>query len=196
MKDFEQLKSVWHNQSEDDPVPVDVVLKQVKKEMGTMSRKLFWNIVAMAAAVISMFVVLFFFVFQRWATYLGIIILLMTMLIYFLIMLRDYRHIYRWNPMLNTSRFLQHIKGFQEKRANFYGWVFYLYLLLLSTGLLLFFIEILQSASLYFKIFTYSLTLTWFLICTFYLKQLIFKNEQEKINLIIERLERLQHQFE
>lgn len=196
MKDFEHLKSVWLEQPEDHPLSVEEVLKQVKKEMDTVSRKLFWSIVALTTAFVNMFIILVFFAFQSWLTYIGIIIMLITLLIYSVLLIRDYRLIYRKDFMLNTSEYLQHLKAYQKKRAQLYGWTYYLYLLLLSFGLGLYLTEILQSASPYFKIFTYSLTLIWFLICTFYLKQKIFKNEQEKINLMIDRLHRLQHQFE
>jgi uncharacterized membrane protein YciS (DUF1049 family) len=49
---------------------------------------------------------------------------------------------------------------------------------------------------LFAKIAIYTLTLTWFLVCTFYLRERIAKNEEEKINLIVDRLERLSGQFE
>ncbi len=42
----------------------------------------------------------------------------------------------------------------------------------------------------------YGLTVVWILFLTFYYKKRIFKNEEEKLNLIIEKLERLQGQFE
>jgi len=42
----------------------------------------------------------------------------------------------------------------------------------------------------------YGLTFVWIMFLTFYYKKRIFKNEEEKLNLIIEKLERLQGQFE
>ncbi|MGV8879720.1 MAG: hypothetical protein ACOH2A_11890 [Sphingobacteriaceae bacterium] len=195
MKDFEHLKSVWLEQPKDQPLAVEEVLKQIKKEMVTVTGKLFWSIVALTTAFVSMLIILVFFAFQSWLTYIGIIIMLITLLIYSVLLIRDYRLIYREDFMLSTSEYLAHLKVYQTKRAQLYGWSYYLYLLLLSLGLGLYLAEILQSASPYFKIFTYSLTIIWFLICTFYLKQKIVKNEQEKINLMIDRLHSLQHQF-
>jgi hypothetical protein len=47
MKDFDHLMSVWQEQPKKDQLSVDDVLKQVKKGMSAMSRKLFWGIVLM-----------------------------------------------------------------------------------------------------------------------------------------------------
>jgi hypothetical protein len=195
MKDFEQLKSVWLSQPKGDQLTVDEALTQVKKGMSSLSRKIFWSIAAMGTALAAMFYVLFFMVFQSWLTYLGIIIMLLTLVIFSLLMIRDYRLIYRDEINKNSVDYLEQLKVYQKSRSMFYGWVYYLYLLLLSTGLFFYLIEILESTSIVIKVFTYTFTFTWFLLCTFYFKNKIFKNEKEKVNFMIGHLERLKKQF-
>jgi len=196
MKDFEHIMSVWQAQPANDQLSVDEALKQVKKGINGLSRKLMWGIVAMIVALVNSFAVLFFSVFQSWVTYVGLFIMVLTMLLYVLMMIRDYRIINKRDATTSPAEYLQDLKEYQKNRAKLYGNLYYTYVMLLSIGLTLYFLEVLQDASAIGKVVVYTLTLTWFLICTFYLKQRIVKSEEEKINLIVERLERLKGQFE
>ncbi|TSJ39341.1 hypothetical protein FO440_16460 [Mucilaginibacter corticis] len=196
MKDFDHLMSVWQEQPKKDQLSVDDVLKQVKKGMSGLSRKLFWNITSMAISLAGIFVVMVFFVFNSWVTYLGISIILLTMILYVIMMVRDYRIINKQDITIDPASYLQDLKEYQKNRAKVYGGLYYLYVCLISGGLLLYFYEVLQSASTMFKIIAYTLTTSWLLFCTFYLKGRFVKNEQDKLNLIIDRLIRLQNQFD
>src|SRR5471030_1866384 len=196
MKDFDHLMSVWQEQPKTDQLSVDDVLKQVKKGMNSLGRKLLWNIASMGICFAGLFMVMLFFVFTSWVTYLGIAIILVTMILYVMMMVRDYRIISKRDVTINPTDYLQHLKEYQKNRAEVYGWLYYLYVILISTGLLLYFFEVLQSASPTFKIVAYSVTIAWLLFCTFYLKGRFVKSEQEKLNLMIDRLIRLQGQFD
>lgn len=195
MKDFDHLMSVWQGQPKQDQLSVDEALKQVKKGVRGIKSQLYWGIVATLAVVALTFVITFFFVF-KWLTYLGLFIMLFTMLLYAVRVIRDYRILNRRDATINPVEYLQDLKEYQRNRAKITGWFFYLYLLLISLGLSLYFVEILQNASTFYQVSIYSLTILWFLFLTFYYKKRIFKSEEEKLNLIIDRLERLQGQFE
>ena len=196
MKDFEHLMSVWQDQPKQDKLSVDEALKQVKKGIGSMSRKLLWNIAGMLFSLTGIFIVMFFFVFKSFTTYLGIAILLVTIIVYVLMMIRDYRLINKRDITINPAEYMQGLKEYQRNRAAVYGWMYYIYVLLITIGLALYFFEVLMNTSAQFKLIAYGLTSAWLIFCTFYLKNRIFKNEEEKLNLMIERLERLQGQFE
>ncbi|TFF39703.1 hypothetical protein [Mucilaginibacter psychrotolerans] len=196
MKDFDHLLMVWQGQPKLEPAAVDEVLKQVKKGMKSLTTNLFWSITGMLLALVGIAMVMLFFVFQSWITYAGIIVILSTMVIYVLMMIRDYRLINKQDFTINPTAYLESLKEYQRSRATIYGWMYYLYVLLLSIGLSLYFYEVLQSASRMFKCCAYGLTAAWLLFCTFYLKARIFASEQEKLNLMIDRLVRLQNQFD
>jgi len=196
MKDFEHLMSVWQEQPKRDQLSVDETLKQVRRGVRSMASQLYWGIMAMAAVLGLTFVILFFFVFQSWLTYVGIFTMLITMLLYAVMSMRNYRILKRRDATLNPNEYLQDLKEYQRNRTKITGWFYYFYLLLISLGLSLYFVEILQNAPLLYKIAVYGITIIWFLFLTFWYKKRIFKNEEEKLNLMIERLERLQGQFE
>ena len=196
MKDFDHIMSVWQAQPKQDQLSVDEVLKQVKKGVRSITSQLYWGVVAMIAMLALTFFILFFFVFQSWLTYVGITIMLVTMLLYSIMIIRNYRILNKRDSTLNPTEYLQDLKEYQKNRAKVAGWFYYLYVLLISLGLSLYFVEVLRNSTILYKVLVYGLTFVWIMFLTFYYKKRIFKNEEEKLNLIIEKLERLQGQFE
>jgi Ca2+/Na+ antiporter len=196
MKEFEHLMSVWQGQPSADKLSVDDVLKQVKKGIRGITNKLYWGIVAMIVLILGAFIITFFFAFRSTATTIGILVILVTMLLYLSLIVRHYHILNKHDLTQNPSNYLNTLKDYQKNRTKVIGWFYYVFMLLISTGLALYFIEVLENAPTYFKIITYGSTIIWFMFITFYLKPRMFKNEEEKLNLMIDRLVRLQEQFD
>lgn len=196
MKEFEHLMSVWQGQPKPDKLSVDEALKQVKKGIRGITTKLYWGIVAMIALIACAFIITFFFAFRSPATTIGILIILITMLMYLSLIVRHYHILNKHDLTQNPTEYLDTLKEYQKNRSKVVGWFYYVFMLLISTGLALYFIEVLESAPLYFKLITYGSTIIWFLFITLYVKPRMFKNEEEKLNLMIDRLIRLQEQFD
>jgi MFS family permease len=196
MKDFDHLMSVWQGQPKKEHLPVDEVLKQVKKDIRGITSKLYWAIVTMIATIAGAFILMFFMAFKSPATTLGIFIIVITIALYLYMIVRHYHILNKHDLTQNPTDYLNSLKEYQKNRTKTVGWFYYIYILLLSAGLGLYFIEILENASMPFKIATYGFTFIWFMFTTFYLKPRMFKNEEEKLNLMIDRLERLKEQFD
>ena len=195
MKNFEELSSLWIEQPKAGQVPVDTLLKQVKKGTAALNRKLLWSIVLMAATFMFMIVLFLFFLFNSWLTYAGIFITMSTILIYAIMMFRDYRLIASHDPTTEVNVYLENLKIYKTSRVRVYGNMYYIYTFLMSLGLSLFLIEILKPAKLWFEMLAYALFFGWIIFVTFYWRKRIIKTEQQKISEIIERLERLKMQF-
>jgi hypothetical protein len=196
MKNFEELSSLWTTQPKAEHVPVETILKQVKKGATALNRKLFWSVLIMSVAFILMIVLFLFFLFNSWLTYAGIFITMATILIYAILMFRDYRLLASHDPTTEVNIYLEKLKKYQTSRAKMYGKMYYVYSILLSLGLGLFLVEVLKPASLILEIAAYALFLGWILFVTFYWRKRIIKTEQEKISEIINRLERIKSQFQ
>ena len=196
MKEFDHLMSVWQAQPAKEQLSVEEVLKQVKKGVNGITAKLYWGIAAMLGIVIYAFAVMFFFTFKHWETYAGITLMLVTMLIYLSLIVRHYRILHKRDHTLNPTEYLQSIKEYQKQRTILAGWFYYIFTVLISIGLALYLGEILERASLEKKITFYGFTIAWILFLTFYLKRRIFQTEEDKLNLLIDRLERLENQFD
>lgn len=178
-----------------EQVPVDTLLKQVKKSTAALNQKLLWSIVLMAATFVFMIVLFLFFLFNSWLTYAGIFITMSTILIYGIFMYRDYRLIGSHDPTTEINIYLEKLKSYQTSRTRVNGAMLYIYTFLLTLGLGLFMIEILKSLSVFFEIAIYTILIVWIFLVMFYWRKWIIKAEQEKIGEIIERLERLKNQF-
>ncbi|WP_454802651.1 hypothetical protein [Mucilaginibacter phyllosphaerae] len=196
MKDFDHLMSVWQAQPKKEHLSVDEVLKQVKKGIRSFTTRLYWGIVAMICTVVAAFIIMFFMAFKSPATTSGILIILLAMAMYLYVMLRHYHILNKHDLTQNPTDYLNSLKQYQKDRNRTIGWLYYTYILLISAGLALYFIEVLENAPLYFKVLIYGFTIIWFMFTTFYIKPRMFKNEEEKLNLMIDRLERLQDQFD
>ncbi|QHS57064.1 hypothetical protein GWR56_16535 [Mucilaginibacter sp. 14171R-50] len=196
MKDFDHLMSVWQGQPKQEKLSVDEVLKQVKKGIRGLTSRIYWSIVAMIVIIAFAFIIMLFGAFSSWITTVGILIVLVTMLMYLSLIVRHYHILSKRDATLNPSEYLDSLKAYQKNRTKVIGWFYYIYTLLISAGLALYFVEVLQNASAIFKGVTYASIIIWFLFTTFYLKPRMFKNEEEKLNLMIDRLVRLQDQFD
>ncbi|MBD1392169.1 hypothetical protein [Mucilaginibacter glaciei] len=196
MKDFDHLMTVWQGQPKKEHLQVDEVLKQAKKDIRSITSKLYWAIVTMIATLAGAFILMFFMAFKSPATTIGIFIIVITIAMYLYLIVRHYHILNKHDLTQNPIDYLDSLKEYQKTRTKTVGWFYYIYILLLSAGLGLYFIEILENASVAFKIVTYGFTFIWFMFTTFYLKPRMFKNEEEKLNLMIDRLERLQGQFD
>lgn len=196
MKEFDHLMSVWQAQPAPDQLSVDEALKQVKKGIRGITSKLYWGIVSIIALIVCSFIITFFFAFKSPATTIGIMIIMITMVMYLSYMVRHYHILNKHDLTINPSEYLHTLKEYQKNRAKVIGWFYYIYLFLISVGLTLYFIEVLELANLYFKLTTYTLIIGWFVFITFYMKPRMFKSEEEKLNLMIDRLIRLQEQFD
>ena len=111
-------------------------------------------------------------------------------------MIRDYRLINKRDVTINPTDYLQELKEYQKSRSKIYGWMYYAYVLMISTGLLLYFFEVLQNASTLFKAIVYSIYGVLVLFTTFFVRERFVKSEQDKLGELIERLTRLQGQFD
>ncbi len=106
MKDFDHLMSVWQGQPKRDQLSVDEALKQVKKGVRSITSQLYWGIVATLAVMVALtFVITFFFVFE-WLTYMGLFIMLFTMMAYAARIMRDYRILNKHDATQNPNRIL------------------------------------------------------------------------------------------
>lgn len=195
MKDFDHIMTLWQEQPAHNRLSVDDVLKQVKKDVGTLANKLRWNIIAIVSLIAFTGVVLLFFVFTL-PTYIGISIMMATMLFYFGTINRHYRMLSKHDATMSPTDYLDTLHEYQKQQAKTAGWFYYIYVLMISLGLSLFLYEVLSTYSIYGKLMVYTTMAAWLLFCTFYLKRRIFKHEQEKLNVMIDRLERLKSQFE
>ncbi|RKR83459.1 hypothetical protein BDD43_3668 [Mucilaginibacter gracilis] len=196
MKDFEHLMTVWQGQPVKEQLSVDEVLKQVKKGMGSLRFKTLQGIIGISVALAVTAIALLFAVFTSWASYIGLITLIIGMSIYLSLQIGDYRTISSHDPTIDPVKYLDTLKIYQKRRAYLYDKFYYIYAVIITIGVGFYAVEVLEDKPLMVKLVYYSLTAAFIIFCSLFLKDKIIKSEKEKVSLLIEKLERLQEQFE
>jgi hypothetical protein len=196
MKEFEHLMQVWQGQPTREKLSVEDVLKQVKKGMGLLARRLMLGLVVIAVTTAIVIYLAVFGAFTSWTSHVGLLILTAGMVMYLTLQIGDYRTIARHDPTLDPANYLNTLKIYQRRRAHLYGWFWYAFAMIVTAGMSLYTFEVLQGQTLPVKIISYSFWTAYILFATFYLKDRIVKHENEKVDLMIERLERLKNQFD
>lgn len=195
MKDFEHLMTVWQGQPVKEQLSVDEALKTVKKGMNGLSRKLMWGIVAIVITTIVVVYLALFGVFMTWTSDVGLLVLALGMISYLVLQIGDYRTIAGHDPTIDPVAYLENLKTYQRRRAYLYGRFWYIFALIVTAGMSFYTYEALEHQSVGVKIVCYVLWFAYIMFATFFLKDRIIKNEQEKVSLMIEKLERLKDQF-
>ena len=196
MKDFDHLMTVWQGQPVKEQLSVDEALKQVKKGMGSLRFKTMQGIISISIALAVVVASLLFTIFTSWASYIGLIALIIGMSIYLSLTIGDYRTIANQDPTIDPVKYLDSLKIYQKRRAYLYDKFYYIYAIIVTIGIGFYAVEILEDKPLMVKLIYYTLTAAFIIFCSLFLKDRIIKSEKEKVSLMIEKLERLKEQFE
>lgn len=196
MKNFEHLLSVWQEQPKQPRLSVDDVLKQVKKGINKLGLRVLWSIFSISVAILTTAGLTLFAVFEKRLSYIGLFVLLIGMIVYLILQIGDYRTISRHDLTLNPGAYLNSLKEYQKRRAYLYGRFYYAFVLMMCVGISLYTIEVLQNKPFIFKIIYYTICTAYVLFCTFYLKDRLIQREEKRVSYLIDRLERLEEQFE
>lgn len=196
MKDFDHLLSVWQEQPKLPKLSVDDVLKQVKKGINKLGIRVLWSIVSISVAIATTAGLTLFAVFEKRLSYIGLFVLLIGMIVYLILQIGDYRTIARHDLTLNPGAYLNSLKEYQKRRAYLYGRFYYAFVLMICVGISLYTVEVLNNKPLIFRIIYYTVCTAYVLFCTFYLKDKLIQREEKRVSYLIERLERLESQFE
>lgn len=188
--------TVWQGQPVKEQLSVDEALKTVKKGMNGLSRKLMWGIVAIVITTVVVVYLALFGVFLTWTSDVGLLVLALGMITYLVLQIGDYRTLSAHDPTIDPVEYLDNLKTYQKRRAYLYGRFWYLFALIVTAGMSFYTYEVLSHQSLGTKVVCYTLWFAYIMFATFFLKDRIIKSENEKVSLMIEKLERLKDQFE
>ncbi|MDT3401600.1 hypothetical protein [Mucilaginibacter terrae] len=196
MKDFEHLLSVWQEQPKQPRLSVDDVLKQVKKGVNKLGIGVLYGIIAATVAIVFTAGLTLFAVFEQRLSYIGLFVMLFGMITYLILQIGDYRTITRHDVTLNPAAYLKSLKEYQTRRAYLNGRFYYAFAVMICVGVSLYTVEVFANKHIAFKILYYIFCGGTIIFTTFFLKDKFIQREQKRVSYLIERLERLEGQFE
>ena len=196
MKDFNELKQLWHVQQGDDGVSYNTILRSVKQEKSKYTSKLLTHVISIGC--ISL-ITLYLFItvpFYTWTTQLSMFIVVVCLMYYLAVQIRDYRAMRNSENLLSKpEEYISYLRAYKERRYRFNTRNYTIYTLCLSFALALYLIEMSFYLSITALVLFILATMVWFLVCYFTLMKLYIKKESEKLEQLIGKLKDLKQQF-
>lgn len=197
MKDFEALKSIWHNQVALPEVSHGDILARVRKNKKGLANRLLMEIIGMVSAVIILGYFWSVNPYKLWTTHLAMILILVCCLYYIFALINDFRRISDSSAHINTPQtYIIYLKKYKHDRYILNTQKYRIYTFIIGIAILLGFIEIGFIASVWITIAGLLFTVLWILFCYFILMRNYIRKEEAKLEEMIGNLERLQKQFE
>lgn len=195
MQNFDFIEKIWNDHSVEAKISSDEMLAQVKKDVGTLKNKSFVNIILMVGCIIVLCVLWYFLTFSSITTNIGLGITILSILVYSVLLYKDHVLINKTDFTAYPAEYLTYLKQYQINRYKLYNSTYWIYVISLTVGIALYFIEILQYFSIEWRWLAIILTFGWILFCSTYVRKIVMRREKERIETLIEKLERLSAQF-
>jgi len=196
MKDFEALKSIWHDQIALPKVSHEDVLKKVRKTQSGLASKLLIEMIGMIIAAIILLYVWFESKFVMWTTHLAMIIFISCCTYYIIAMIKNYRRINYSKLLDKPEYYINYLKNYKHDRYVFNTRNYKIYSIFFTIGFVLYFIEISILIPVWITVLGIVFTFLWIALCYFVLMRIYIRREEAKLEEMIHNLERLHKQFE
>ena len=196
MKDFEALRSIWHDQVALPKVSHEDVLKKISKTKKGLASRLLIEMSGMALTTIMLIYVWIESPFKMWTTHFAMVIFVLCCLYYIVVLIGNYRKIAYNNLLDKPEEYIIHLKKYKHDRFIFNTRKYTIYTIFFTAGFILYFVEIAFLASLWVTIAVVVFTFLWIALCYFVLMRIYIKKEESNLEEMIYNLERLEKQFE
>lgn len=195
MKDFDALKNIWHGQAATPKLTCSETINVVRKSQSAMAGKLLTETVIMLGIIIFLILVWINQPFIMWTSHLSLVVLIVCCLYYLVVQLLDYRNIILDDSHTKEpSAYIEYLNQYKRKRYTLNTRHYAVYSIFIGIALALYFVEVYYVAPLWQTLTGLGFTIGWFLFCA-YLMRIYIRNEQAKLNGMIQHLESLRKQF-
>lgn len=195
MQEFDHIQSLWQSHSVEVKISSDEMLAQAKKEVSGIRTRSLLNISGMALSFAAIVALLIFFEFNLWTTPAGLSIILISIAISTFILYKDHKIISRNDFTQHPNAFLAELKKYQLNKFIIYNKLYWFYAFALCFGCLLYFYETLANLSVGIQTGIIIFTVFWMVLCATILRRAYLKKEKERLDLLIEKFERISEQF-
>jgi membrane protein YdbS with pleckstrin-like domain len=195
MQEFDHIQSLWQSHSVEVKISSDEMLQQAKKEVNAIRNKSFFNIIGMMISFVAIAVLWLFFDFNSWTTHAGLTLFLSAIAVSTFTLYRSHRLLAQHDFTTDPNEFLNSLKSYQLSRYNLYSKMYWVYAILLSFGIAMYFFEILSYFDLWAQLLIILFCFGWIIFCSTLVRKSVMKKEKERIALLIEKFERIENQF-
>jgi len=195
MKDFEEIKRLWKDQSP-EPVSIEDVCKRINEQRRSYVNKILQQTVAVAVALLVIFIVWITATFTTWTSHVSMLIVIFSLIYYFKVQVSDYFSIHKTEFVFKKpDEYISYLKNYRQSRYQLNTKTYQVHVILIATALALFAIEIYFVLPITLLLVYILISTVWVLLCQFVFMKHFKREEQERLNALIERLEKLAKQF-
>ena len=195
MKDFEEIRGLWKIQSP-EPINIEDVLKKIEKQKHSYIRKLLIQTIAAAIALLFIVTVWLTATFHTWTSHLSMLIVIGSLYYFFRTQILD---LYKINKapcvFKKPEEYIAHMKEYKKSRFRFNTRSYQVYLILIALALCLFAVEIYYILPMSQLLAYVGLSAAWVLLCQFVFRKQYIRKEEQRLQDMIQELERLSQQF-
>jgi hypothetical protein len=195
MQEFDQIQSLWQSHSVEVKISSDDMLVQAKKEVAGIRNRSMLNIAGMTLSFTAIAALLLLVEFNSLSTPLGLGIILLAIALSTIILYKDHTIISQTDFTQNPNDFLSQLKKYQLNKFTIYNKLYWFYAFALCFGSILYFYEMLETLSLPMQLGIVAFTVFWMALCATILRRSYLRREKERIDLLIEKFERISNQF-
>ena len=196
MIDFEELKVIWGDQTEQQKVSHNDILKKVRSSKRGFANKLLVETLGMLMVILVFILIWIKTPVTLWTTHLSMSILISCCFYYLFVQFRDYRSINNSELLLKQpDEYMDYIKSYRRERYILNTRKYRIYSIFIGIAFALYFIEVYFIAALWQTILGIVLTIGWFMACYFFMR-IYIRKEEERLDMMVKDLERLQKQFD
>lgn len=195
MQAFNDIQELWQKHEVSARMSAHEMLLLAKKDINKIKSKSFVTILIMGITALITLTIPAFIPFNAPTTYLGILIIFLSIVIFMSLLWRDYRLLNKTDYSIDPSLYLEHLKEYQLNRFKLYNNLYWLYTIALILGLFFYNIEIFEFLSTTQKYLSVIATVLWIVFCSTFVRNAVINREKERIALLIERFERIKSQL-
>jgi len=196
MKDFEEIKRLWLNQSTEPVSSIDEIFVRINEQKKNYTSKLLTQTIAVAIALLFILTVWLTATFITWTSHLSMVIVICCLIYYCRIQVADYLKINKTAFLFKRpDEYISYLKDYKKSRFKLNTKTYQIYVILIGISLFLFAIEMYYILPFLLLLVYIILSIGWIVLCQLFFMKQYNKREGERLEEIINYLERISQQF-
>lgn len=187
MNDKDKLQELWSKQTLEPPQIDDVFVKLTKMKRKKITDLIAVNILMAVTIGVIIFIWLYFEPKFN-TTKVGIIITVLGIIFYLYAYNQILPNLMKISDDKNTKDFLESLLKIKKRQKYLQTKMLSIYFMTLSVGICLYLFEYVSMMTLTWAIIAYSLTLIWIGFNWFYLRPKIIQKENDKLDIVIDKI--------
>jgi len=191
------FKKIWKRQEIEIPKVENLYLEVNKLKKNSLLRLVLIN-VSVLIIIFFLGTIFYYIDSELVTTKIGIVITVLAMITFTVSLNKQLPLLYKnksQDELNNNSKYLQELIKLKEKQIHQQTTVLSTYFILLSLGIGLYMIEFVLRMTISWGIITYTITIFWFAINWFYLRPMVIKKQNIKLNKLLNSFKKLNNQM-